>query len=66
MILRLLIDHWPMFLALAILAVAAGFNSSRTARLRADCATHGHQWVPPGMGDHPDASCVCNRCGLEW
>lgn len=63
---RLLLDFWPLILACAILTVSAGFHSSRITRLRQECATNGHQWVPPGMGDHPDASCVCNHCGLEW
>ncbi len=63
--LNILITYWPI-LVWGFIAAAAGYQSSAIARKRAECATNGHQWVPAGLGDHPDAAVVCSHCGLEW
>ncbi len=50
----------------AVLWIAIGFDLSKRRRLQAECDSSGHVWEPAGMGDHPDVSCVCARCGLEF
>lgn len=52
----------PFWIALGLIMVAWGFESSRRARARAKCREEGHQWISPGMGDDPNYSIICNRC----
>jgi hypothetical protein len=53
-------------IATALILIAAGFETSRVQRARRECDAEGHLWAPAGMGDHPDVSYICNRCGLAW
>lgn len=55
----------PVWIILLLLFIACGYESDRRRKLWKECMNEGHLWRNAGMGDHPDARIVCNRCGAE-
>jgi hypothetical protein len=50
-----------LWIALALVATALGFESSRTARARRECQAEGHLWTHEWLSG--DRSLHCTRCG---
>ena len=49
-VVRVVVDYWPVFAALALLVCGAGFTFAQDKRLREQCAREGHCWQASESG----------------